>query len=110
MRADPVGCGPVHRAGAWHPVRHFPCTAAGQPGRACPRWTAGPGVSPADLRRRPAGQAADGNGPQPGGRSGYWYECGSYQADLPTDEHGLVLDYPGVWRRLTPAPLERETE
>lgn len=45
-----------------------------------------------------------------GDRSGYRYESGSFQADLLTDEHGLVLDYPGVWRRLTPAPLEQETQ
>lgn len=30
----------------------------------------------------------------------YRYESGSFRADLPTDEHGLVLDYPGDWLRL----------
>jgi hypothetical protein len=38
-----------------------------------------------------------------GDRSGYQYESGSFRADLQTDEHGLVLDYPGVWRRLASA-------
>lgn len=32
--------------------------------------------------------------------SAYRYESGSFRADLPTDEHGLVLDYPGEWRRI----------
>ncbi|HEU0317356.1 MAG TPA: putative glycolipid-binding domain-containing protein, partial [Solirubrobacteraceae bacterium] len=27
----------------------------------------------------------------------------SFQADLPLDEAGLVLDYPGLWRRVWPA-------
>jgi uncharacterized protein len=38
---------------------------------------------------------------------GYRYESGSFHADLLTDEHGLVLDYPGAWRRL---PVSQETE
>jgi hypothetical protein len=30
----------------------------------------------------------------------YLYESGSFRADLSVDEHGLVLDYPGYWRRV----------
>lgn len=30
----------------------------------------------------------------------YRYESGSFRADLPVDEDGLVLDYPGLWRRI----------
>jgi len=29
------------------------------------------------------------------------YESGSFQADLPVDANGLVLDYPGIWQRVT---------
>jgi hypothetical protein len=35
-----------------------------------------------------------------GGHAVYRYQSGSFQADLPVDDHGLVLDYPGVWRRV----------
>jgi uncharacterized protein len=28
------------------------------------------------------------------------YESGSFQADLEVDADGIVLDYPGIWRRL----------
>ncbi|TMD09413.1 MAG: hypothetical protein E6J01_01920 [Chloroflexi bacterium] len=34
----------------------------------------------------------------------YRYESGTFRADLPVDEDGLVLDYPGLWRRI-PATL-----
>jgi len=30
----------------------------------------------------------------------YRYESGTFRADLPVDEDGLVLDYPGLWRRI----------
>lgn len=30
----------------------------------------------------------------------YRYESGTFRADLPVDEDGLVLDYPGFWRRI----------
>ncbi|MFI7612471.1 putative glycolipid-binding domain-containing protein [Nonomuraea terrae] len=37
------------------------------------------------------------------GRSGavtvYRYESGSFRADITVDDHGLVVDYPGLWRR-----------
>jgi len=29
----------------------------------------------------------------------YRYESGSFRADLPVDEGGFVLDYPGIWAR-----------
>ena len=29
----------------------------------------------------------------------YRYESGTFQADLPVDDHGFVLDYPGLWQR-----------
>jgi hypothetical protein len=32
----------------------------------------------------------------------YRYESGSFRVDLPVDADGLVLDYPGYWRRLWP--------
>lgn len=31
----------------------------------------------------------------------YRYESGSYSADLPTDGDGFVIDYPGLWHRVT---------
>jgi uncharacterized protein len=31
---------------------------------------------------------------------GYRYRAGSFTADLEVDEAGLVLDYPGIWRRV----------
>jgi uncharacterized protein len=34
------------------------------------------------------------------GTSAFRYESGSFAADLPVDDSGLVLDYPGLWRRL----------
>jgi hypothetical protein len=34
----------------------------------------------------------------------YRYESGRFRVDLPVDEDGLVLDYPGFWRRI---PVER---
>ncbi|HZM80747.1 MAG TPA: putative glycolipid-binding domain-containing protein [Candidatus Limnocylindrales bacterium] len=30
----------------------------------------------------------------------YRYQSEGFQADLTVDEHGLVVDYPGLWRRL----------
>ena len=33
-------------------------------------------------------------------RDEYLYESGSFRASLPVDEHGLVVDYPGEWRRI----------
>lgn len=32
----------------------------------------------------------------------YCYESGSFRVDLPVDADGLVIDYPGFWRRLWP--------
>jgi hypothetical protein len=32
----------------------------------------------------------------------YRYESGSFRVDLPVDERGFVLDYPGFWRRRWP--------
>jgi uncharacterized protein len=29
----------------------------------------------------------------------YRYESGSFRADLPVDQHGFVIDYPGLWQR-----------
>jgi uncharacterized protein len=34
------------------------------------------------------------------GQARYRYESGRFQASLQVDEHGLVLDYPGIWRRI----------
>jgi hypothetical protein len=36
----------------------------------------------------------------PGSATVYRYESGSFQADLPVDGHGLVIDYPGLWQRV----------
>ena len=33
----------------------------------------------------------------------YRYESGSFQADIRVDAEGLVVDYPGLWRRLETA-------
>ncbi len=33
----------------------------------------------------------------------YRYESGTFLVDLPVDEDGLVLDYPGFWRRVPAA-------
>lgn len=33
----------------------------------------------------------------------YRYQSENFQADLTVDEHGLVVDYPGLWRRLPAA-------
>jgi hypothetical protein len=33
----------------------------------------------------------------------YRYEAGSFRADITVDAGGLVLDYPGYWRRMPPA-------
>jgi uncharacterized protein len=33
----------------------------------------------------------------------YRYESGSFRADLLVDADGLVLDYPGIWRRIAPS-------
>lgn len=30
----------------------------------------------------------------------YRYESGTFRADLPVDDFGLVLDYPGIWKRM----------
>ena len=30
----------------------------------------------------------------------YRYESGSFRADLPVDQRGFVIDYPGLWRRV----------
>jgi uncharacterized protein len=38
----------------------------------------------------------------PGDQPVYRYESGSFSADLPVDGDGLVLDYPGLWRRIVP--------
>lgn len=32
----------------------------------------------------------------------YRYESGSFSADLPVDDDGFVIDYPGLWRRTGP--------
>lgn len=32
----------------------------------------------------------------------YRYESGSFSADLPVDDDGIVIDYPGLWRRIMP--------
>jgi hypothetical protein len=34
----------------------------------------------------------------------YRYQSKGFQADLSVDEHGLVVDYPGLWRRLDAGP------
>ena len=34
------------------------------------------------------------------GELGYRYRAGSFTADLEVDDAGLVLDYPGLWRRV----------
>lgn len=31
----------------------------------------------------------------------YRYRSGAFHADITVDEHGLVLDYPGIWKRST---------
>jgi uncharacterized protein len=36
------------------------------------------------------------------GRPVYRYESGSFRADLPVDDDGIVIDYPGLWRRVMP--------
>jgi hypothetical protein len=28
------------------------------------------------------------------------YESGSFRADLTVDDHGFVIDYPGLWQRI----------
>jgi uncharacterized protein len=38
-----------------------------------------------------------------GGPGQFRYESGSFARDLQVDNGGLVLDYPGLWRRLAPA-------
>jgi uncharacterized protein len=38
----------------------------------------------------------------PGDRPVYRYESGSFSADLAVDGDGIVIDYPGLWRRITP--------
>jgi hypothetical protein len=35
------------------------------------------------------------------GQARYSYESGRFQANLQVDEHGLVLDYPDIWRRIS---------
>lgn len=37
----------------------------------------------------------------------YRYQSEGFQADLSVDEHGLVVDYPGLWRRLPEAGAGR---
>jgi len=42
----------------------------------------------------------------------YRYESGSFSTDLPVDADGIVIDYPGVWRRIVPGhgnAADRET-
>ena len=34
------------------------------------------------------------------GERGYRYRAGSFTADLAVDDAGLVVDYPGIWRRV----------
>jgi hypothetical protein len=36
------------------------------------------------------------------GEHTYRYQSDSFVADLEVDEHGLVIDYPGLWRRASP--------
>lgn len=38
----------------------------------------------------------------PADRPAYRYESSSFAADLPVDGDGIVLDYPGLWRRIMP--------
>lgn len=40
------------------------------------------------------------SGDQPGA-SPFRYESGSFRTELPVDNDGLVVDYPGVWRRVS---------
>jgi uncharacterized protein len=35
------------------------------------------------------------------GERTYRYRTGRFEADLEVDEDGLVIDYPGIWRRVT---------
>ena len=37
------------------------------------------------------------------GRPAFRYESDSFQADLSVDDSGFVVDYPGLWRRVTAA-------
>jgi hypothetical protein len=34
------------------------------------------------------------------GERTYRYQSGTFEADLEVDDEGLVLDYPGIWRRV----------
>ncbi len=36
------------------------------------------------------------------GSSLFRYESGTFQADLPVDARGYVVDYPGLWQRIRP--------
>lgn len=36
---------------------------------------------------------------RPEGSTEYRYQSGAFQADLPVDADGFVLDYPGIWHR-----------
>jgi uncharacterized protein len=56
-------------------------------------------VSVPELTVRPVQQRytlLTGDGPV------YRYESGSFSADLPVDGDGVVIDYPGLWRRIGP--------
>jgi uncharacterized protein len=37
------------------------------------------------------------------GERAYRYRSGSFEAELEVDDEGLVIDYPGIWRRLPPS-------
>ena len=37
------------------------------------------------------------------GERTYRYRSGSFEAELDVDDEGLVIDYPGIWRRVPPS-------
>ena len=55
-----------------------------------PRWRFGPAEQRYTCLERG----------ETGGR--YRYESGDFSVDLPVDADGLVVDYPGYWRRVWP--------
>jgi len=57
-----------------------------------------PDLSVSRARQRYTLLARDA-GEEPGQRV-FRYESGSFRADLPVDDHGLVIDYPGFWARV----------
>jgi uncharacterized protein len=58
-------------------------------------------VSVPELEVRKVGQRYTRLDEAGAGRRPFRYESGSFRRDLSLDDSGFVLDYPGLWRRLT---------